>query len=580
MNVCSRPRQRSFALLWSVVDVPLARAAVIDWSTLIVGSADVNAVTGVDGRYRYLSPACEQLFGWTTQQLEGCHEDELADPDDRATLASRRAELAAHPGQPAMCSYRFRCKDGSFRWVEANSQQLTAEAGGPMVVTALRDITDRQRLNQMLQRQASTDPLTGVANRTVLLDRLQQGLQRLDRQPGVVVVLGLDLDRFKVINDSLGHAVGDAVLLKLAERLQRHLRPTDTLARLGGDEFVIVVEGLSEEKEVADLVNRIIESAREPFLLDGQPLECTLSVGVASTSDSQHDVHELLREADLALYRAKDRGRDRAEYFGHELRTKAVSRLMTERMLRRALDEDRLVVEYQPIIGLPGQSVVGVEALVRVKDERSGLIYPETFLDVAEDTGLLFAIDERVMAEAIGRAGAWAADPERPTLTVAINVTARHLADVGFQRSLLATLSAAGVDPHRIQIEVTERMLLEASNSALNGLMALREAGVQIGLDDFGTGYSSLAYLQQFPLDFLKIDRSFVRTLAESPASLAIVAAIIRVAQVLHLTVVAEGVEAPEQLEALQSLGCDRIQGFLFSPSLNPRELDAYVAAH
>ena len=553
------------------------QAAEVDWPALILRSADVNAVTGLDGTYRYVSPACEGLFGWTAGQLEGRHEDDFADPDDRATLAGRRTQLLEHPREPTTCSYRFRCQDRSYRWVEANSRRVEAEGGESLVVNSLRDITDRQRLNLVLQRQASTDPLTGVANRTVLLDRLQQGLQRLDRLPGQLAVLGLDLDRFKVINDSLGHAVGDAVLLKLAERLQRHLRPTDTLARLGGDEFVIVAEGLGGKEEITDLVNRIIESAREPFVLDGQPLECTLSVGVASTTDSRSDLHELLREADLALYRAKDRGRDRAEYFGDELRTKAVSRLTTERMLRRALEEDRLVVEYQPVIGLAEHRVVGAEALVRIHDEARGLIYPDEFIDVAEETGLMLAIDEHVTAHAIELASRWT-EQGAAHCSVSVNVTARHLADVGFQAALLAALTAAHINPHRLQIEVTERILMEASNSALNGLLLLREAGVQVGLDDFGTGYSSLAYLQQFPLDFLKIDSSFVRTLVQSATSRAIVAAVIGVAKVLELDVVAEGVETQGELEVLASLGCDRVQGFLFAPSLSADDLSAFVS--
>ena len=574
------------AVVWSPMPFPEAYAALGDrrrrdgeWASLLLASADVHVVTDLDGVYQYVSTACRRMFGWRADELEGRHEKDFLDPDDREALLAARVQLMVGTGEPVLSSYRFRCRDDSYRWVEANSQLTASETGVVVVVSALRDITDRQRLNLALQQQASTDPLTGVANRTVLLDRLQQGLQRLDRQPGVLVLLGLDLDRFKVINDSLGHAVGDTVLLNLAERLQRHLRPTDTLARLGGDEFVIVAEGLADESEIGELVDRIVEAGREPFLLEGQPLECTLSIGVTSTADPQHDLHELLREADLALYRAKDLGRDRAEYFDHQLRTRADTRRATERMLRRAVHEGRLEVQYQPIIALPGGAVVGVEALIRVRDDTQRLILPEEFLEVAEETGLMFAIDEVVRTDAIGHAQAWAARSGAAGFAVAINVTARHLADVGFQRSLIATLAPAGLEPRQLQIEVTERLLLEASNSAMHGLVALRQAGVQIGLDDFGTGYSSLAYLQQFPLDFLKIDRSFVANLDTSTVSLAIVSAIISVARVLHLTVVAEGVETPRQLEILQSLDCDRAQGFLFSASLSPPALDAYLAS-
>jgi EAL domain-containing protein (putative c-di-GMP-specific phosphodiesterase class I) len=286
-----------------------------------------------------------------------------------------------------------------------------------------------------------------------------------------------------------------------------------------------------------------------------------------------------LRQADLALYRAKENGRDRAEYFEGQVRAKAISQLTTERMLRRAIDERRLVVEYQPIIALVDRSVVGVEALVRVDNEACGLVYPPDFLGVAERTGLLVEIDELVMADAIHRASAWSR-VNGGTVDIAVNLTARHLSNFGFHCSLLAALAAADIDPHRLQVEVTEQVLMEASSSAIAGLLALREAGVQVGLDHFGAGYSSLAYLQRFPLDFLKIDKSIVDELPFSPASRAIVAGIIAVACVLTLSVVAEGVETSQQLRVLEALGCERIQGFLFSRSLAPSGIDAYLETH
>ena len=271
------------------------------------------------------------------------------------------------------------------------------------------------------------------------MDRLRQGLRRMERGNGVLAVLYVDLDRFKVVNDSLGHRMGDAILLKMAERLMHHIRPADTLARLGGDEFVIVAENMVDEHAAKELAKRIIEAGREPFRVGMEEFVCTLSVGVASTADSQRAAEDLLREADLALYRAKDRGRDRAEVFDEELQTKAVGRLVIERMLRRALDEGGLVVEYQPIIDLCTGALVGSEALVRMRDPNtSGLLQPESFLDVAEETGLLIAMDERVLADAIKQVSGWRIRLAGTQFAeVAINVTARHLADVGFQRSVV-----------------------------------------------------------------------------------------------------------------------------------------------
>jgi EAL domain-containing protein (putative c-di-GMP-specific phosphodiesterase class I) len=305
-----------------------------------------------------------------------------------------------------------------------------------------------------------------------------------------------------------------------------------------------------------------------------------VSVGISCTRDSQRSAGDLLGEADLALYRAKDQGRDRAELFGEELRTKAVGRLATERMLRRALADRTLVVEYQPIVDLRSERVVAAEALIRIKDPDNGLLTPQSFLEVAEETGLLIKMDEQVLADAVQQISAWHSRlPESEFVEVAINVTARHLADTGFQRSIIGHLDYHGVPHGNLQVEVTERVLLEASNSAMTGLRALREAGVQVGLDDFGTGYSSLSYLRQFPLDFVKIDRSFICDLERATDQRAIVAAIIDLSHALNLTVIAEGIETEVQLGILEALECDRGQGFLFARSVPPDALDEVVTA-
>ena len=530
------------------------------------GSPDLQAVTTVDGVYRFVSLAGRVLFGWEPDDLVGQSQGAFTHPDDVGLVEETRRGMSADPGCVSTSVFRFRCANGTYRWTEAVSQLVDAP-DGPLIVSSVRDIGDRKESELDLRHQASTDPLTGVANRTVFMDRLHQALLRLDRREALVAVLFLDIDRFKLINDSVGHLAGDAVLLQMAERLTSFLRPQDTLARLGGDEFAVLVEDMSRPEEAEALGGRIIEAGRTPFHVGEERFICTTSVGIAVASDAQYSAEGLLQEADLALYRAKDRGRDRAEVFDEDLRTRAVGRLGTERMLRRAIDEKRLCLDYQPIIDLDSGDTVAVEALVRVWDpDQQHLIEAESFIEVAEETGLLAQMDDWVLGQAVVQATAWREMFAGTAFAdVAINVTARHLADAGFAQSVIDDLAGHGLPAGALQVEVTERVLMEASNSAMSGLKVLRDAGVKVGLDDFGTGYSSLSYLRLFPLDFVKIDRSFIQELALGVTERAIVASIIDLSHALGMAVVAEGVETQAQVDRLVTLGCDRAQGFLFA---------------
>jgi diguanylate cyclase (GGDEF)-like protein/PAS domain S-box-containing protein len=531
-------------------------------------SADMHTVTSVSGLYRFVSRASLALFGWEPGELVGKPQEAFVHPDDSALVAASLSQVIADPTRVVRTVCRMRCADGSFRWAESLASASEQPDGEILVLSTLRDIGDRAQSDVDLHRQATTDPLTGVANRTVFMDRLQQALRRLDRQSGLVAVLFLDLDRFKLINDTVGHLLGDAVLLEIAERLRNSLRPSDTLARLGGDEFAIVVEGLSTVEEVVALASRVIEAGREPFVIGDERLTCTTSVGIAVTADSRSSADGLLREADLALYRAKDRGRDRTELFDEDLRTRAVGRLGTERMLRRAIDEHRLRVEYQPIVDLQTGRTVAAEALVRVWDpDQPRLVVAGSFIEVAEETGLLATIDDWVLSAALQQAQRWSHLFTGTAFTdVSINVTARHLAYSGFARKVIDELTIHGLPTSALQIEVTERMLMETSNSAMTSLRLLRDAGVKVGLDDFGTGYSSLSYLRTFPIDFVKIDRSFIAEVLRGDPEAAIVAAVIDLAHALGIAVVAEGVETAPQAELLIALGCDRAQGLYFAP--------------
>ena len=547
------------------------------YETLVGEAADVSVVSTFDGQYRYASPSCERVFGWQPTDLEGHHEDDLVHPDDRQLLHTARRDLAAG-GTDVTMTYRLLCADGSYRWTEATARVADA-AGERLVVSTLRDITGRHQHALALQHRALTDPLTGVANRTVLMDRLHQALRRLDRGEGMLAVLYLDLDRFKVINDSLGHRVGDAVLLNLAERLTQHLRSSDTLARLGGDEFVIVAEDMAEQS-VGALGDRIIEAGRQPFRVGDVDFACTLSVGIAATRDTRRSAEDLLHDADLALYRAKDRGRDRIEVFDEVLRSDALDRRGIERLLRHAIDDGRVVVEYQPIVDAHTGSPVGAEALVRISDLDDRLLLPPSFLEVAQHTGLLAKLDATVLEDAIWQAARWHQRfPRTQFSQVAVNVTARHLAETGLHTTLLETLDGHGVPPDYLVLEVSEQVLMEASNSAMTTLRQLRDAGVRVALDDFGTGYTSLSYLRQFPLDFVKIDRSYIAELVRDERQRALVDAVINLAHAFDLTVVVEGVESADQLDVLRALDCDHAQGFLFARSSSPDAIDELLEA-
>ncbi len=542
------------------------------------GSPDLHTVTTIEGVFRFVSPASLAMFGWTPADLTGRHQDAFIHPDDVILVEEARHDASQNPTGSSTTVYRFRCASGSYRWTEAMSRRVDADEE-VLVVSAVRDIGDRKKSELALERQATTDALTGIANRAVFMDRLEQALRRLERRSGLVAVLFLDLDRFKLINDSVGHLVGDAVLLSMAERLRSFLRSQDTLARWGGDEFAVVVEGLSSQEEAMALGRRITGAGRAPFVVGEEQFICTTSIGIAVTSDAQHSAEGLLQEADMALYRAKDRGRDRAEMFDEDLRTRAIGRLGTERMLRRAIQEKRLRVSYQPIVDLRSGRTVAAEALVRVFDpDLPTLVTAETFIGVAEETGLLAEMDDWVLGQTIAQATIWDKMFGGYGFTdISINVTARHLADAGFAQSILDDLADHNLSTSALQVEVTERVLMEASNSAMTGLKLLRGAGVKVGLDDFGTGYSSLSYLRQFPLDFVKIDRSFIHKLVLGSTEKAIVASIIDLSHALGMGVVAEGLEAQSQLDELVELGCDRAQGFLLAPAGPPELIEERV---
>ena len=558
------------------VEETIEPAALLE---LIEGSApDLITLCTVRGFYIHVSDVAGSMLGWQPAEMLGRSVDDFVHPDDRAASKLARAAALRSPDR-VVTEQRMRLREGGHLWTEVAMRQVAdpRQPDHTALIASIRDIAGRKLVEARLERLAMTDPLTGVANRTVLIDRLTHALQRLERHGRVLAVIYLDLDRFKVINDSLGHKLGDQLLTRVADRAVKVIRPEDTLARFGGDEFVIVAEDLSDLSQATGLAERVRTAMAEPFDLSGESVVCTVSAGVATASaESGQNAQGLLQEADLALYRAKNRGRNRVEVFDEDLRTTAVGRLGVERMLRRAIHDDRLRVHYQPIIDLRTGRTTGAEALVRIEAERD-LILPGEFIAVAEETGLLVTIDEWMLRQVVAQAAAWMNECGEDFEGVSLNITARHLAGSRFASVLHDMLANQGLSARTLSVEVTERVLMEASSSAIDGLRTVRALGVGVGLDDFGTGYSSLAYLRQCPLDFVKIDGSFVAELGGKSEEVAIVNAIIGLAHALHLKVIAEGVETEEQRRILTGLGCDRAQGFLFSPAVPAASITEFI---
>ncbi|BEP13106.1 hypothetical protein acdb102_14170 [Acidothermaceae bacterium B102] len=531
---------------------------------LAENSSDVISHSGPDGTLLYVSPSYERVFGLEPDHRLGGAMGADAHPDDLAAI--RETWKAVISGTPTRVTFRGRRGDGSWVWLESVSEPMRdAETGAIVgVQTATRDITERRAAEAELERMALSDALTGLANRTLLTDRLHQAQQRLRRDPGHVALLMLDLDRFKLVNDTLGHSVGDALLIEVARRLQRCARPTDTVSRLGGDEFILLLDRLSDFAHAEQIAERILEALRAPMVLANlEPMEIRGSIGIAVSSDPDHPADSLYREADLALYRAKDQGRDRYSLFDAGLRRKVIAQVKAERQLRRALAEDRLHLFYQPIIRLADDQVSGSEALVRLQDpDSTELVLPGAFIEAAEESGLIADLDQWVLGRAIEHLAA-IGTVDGLGGTVAINVSPRSMVDSRFADRVAEALATRQIDPRRLLIEVTERTLMDTSGSAVRSLNLLRELGVRVGLDDFGTGYSSLGYLQQLPLDFLKIDRSFIGSLADSSRARATVEALTVLAHAHGLSVTAEGVETELQLTAVREIGCDYAQGYL-----------------
>jgi diguanylate cyclase (GGDEF)-like protein/PAS domain S-box-containing protein len=548
------------------------------WRALLLNSTDAITVLGEGGTVLYTSPSTERLLGYAPDTITNMAVFELVHPDDLERAAAILLELLEQDkGGSDAIEMRVRHADGTYRWIEAVANNLLDHPAVGGIVVNVRDVTERKRAQEELARQALRDSLTGLANRALLVDRLASALSRSERTGKLTGVLFLDLDHFKLVNDSLGHALGDQLLIALAERLDRFLRKGDTAARLGGDEFVLCCDGLESYEAAADIADRVADVLGEPVVLDGHDLSVTVSVGITCACDESRKPEELLRDADLAMYRAKDRGRARSEVFLPSMHTRARERLEQQLDVRRALTAGQFRMTYQPVIRLSNGELAGAEALVRWAHPRRGLVLPCEFIPAAEETGLIEPLGTWVLAQSIAEAAAWNRESAIP-LGVSVNLSARQIAGGQLPDLIGTALEVNGLDARRLCLEITESLLVEEPEEVTTVLKELAAMGIRIAIDDFGTGYSSLAYLKRFPVEIIKIDQSFISGIEFEGENRAIVAAIIGLASSLGLKVIAEGVETAEQLDVVRELGCDIAQGFYISHPVPPEAFEDLVA--
>jgi diguanylate cyclase (GGDEF)-like protein/PAS domain S-box-containing protein len=451
-------------------------------------------------------------------------------------------------------------------------------AGMQLFIVVVRDITERKRAEERLVYLANYDELTGLPNRTLFRDRLHQAVAHAKRENRLVAVIFFDLDHFKKINDTLGHHVGDQLLVGAAARLTSSVRELDTVARLGGDEFMVILESIKHVDEVTDIVTNLLEALEKPFMLEGQEAFIAASAGIAIYPYDDVDINNLVKNADTAMFRAKEQGGNTYQYFKSDMNTKAVERLKLESAMRHALERDEFELYYQPRVDLRTGAVCGMEALLRWNNPQLGAVPPLTFIPLLEETGLIVPVGDWVLRTACEQTRIWH-DAGYRNLKVSVNLSARQFRQKDLVNRFRTLWEASGLNSAYLELEITEGLLVENVDTVVDILSALYAHGVHISIDDFGTGYSSLSYLKRFPIHALKIDRSFVRDIIDDPDDAAITAAIVALARSLRLNVVAEGVETKSQLDYLTSLSCDEVQGFYFSKPLPAAEFEAFMDA-
>lgn len=526
------------------------------------------------GRFIYLNPAGEALLGVSRHAVKGKPALDWVHPADRELAAGRMSLLGDEPSGARTETIRLRAAGGAMRWVEDTVTYIDY-AGRPALMGVAIDVTARKEAEARLAHQAFHDPLTDLPNRALFMERLDRSLRNCQRNPQVsFAVLFMDLDRFKLVNDSLGHQVGDQLLKEIGRRLSLCLRACDTVARFGGDEFVVLLSDLSRPREANVVIERLRRSLAEPFLLQGHRVYTTTSMGVVFGSHHYQDCGEVIRDSDIAMYRAKTLGRDRFEVFDARMHQQAKELLQMENDLRRALERHEFRLRYQPIVSLADQRLVSMEALVCWEHPARGILDAGEFIPLAEETGLIVPIGSWVMRTACRQLAQWRVQfSGLEDLTVCVNISARQLLQPDLVEQVRDCLKSAGLEPSCLRMEIAESALLRNPDVAGAALRRLKELGVQAAVDDFGTGYSSLGYLHGLPVDSLKVDRSFVGDLDTDSGRGAVVRSVLALARSMGLDVVADGVENSDQAEQLCTWECAYAQGQLFSDPLTPEQV-------
>jgi len=556
-------------------------------------AADMIAVVDRNGRRLYNSPAYEKMLGYGADELAATSAIEQIHPDDRARVLEA-AEKAHLTGRGEQLEYRIRHKNGTWRVLESTSSAIPGKNGeteGLVIVN--RDITERKRAEALLEHHAFHDQLTNLPNRALLLDRLQRAIAvSLRHKDFRFAVLFIDIDEFRVFNDSLGHSAGDDLLIQVAQRLAACLRGADTiarprlgkngettvgdstLARPGGDEFVVLAEELRDPSDGIRMAERIRERLAVPFSLNNQEIVLSASIGIVFSSSTTTQASDVLRDAEIAMYRAKSAGKACCEVFDNAMQTQAVKRLALETELRKALELNEFRVHYQPLVSLQSGQIVGFEALSRWQRPQ-GLVMPGEFIKVADEIGLTLPINRQLLREGCLQVLRWRTQfPSQPPLSISANITAKQFAQADLAEQIGQILKETGIDPACVDLEITENIAMADAERSAVVLSQLKALGVRLSIDDFGTGYSSLSRLQEFPVDVLKVDRSFVSRMQSDDETHEIVRIIVMLAHSLGLKVVAEGIEQNEEVDELQQLGCELGQGYLFSKPVDVASIE------
>ena len=547
-------------------------AQVNKLSSVMEQTADIIIVTDTEGNIEYVNPSFEKITGYTYNEAVNSSPHIL-------TSGQHKPEFYKHmwdtinAGKSYSNIFINRRKDGSLYYEEKTITPIKDTSGEiTHFVATGKDISERIEVHEHLQHVAHHDALTDLPNRNLFLDRLQQSLNRARWHERLVAVMFMDLDRFKIINDTLGHNVGDQLLLQMSQRLGRTVRDGDTVARFGGDEFAILLDDIDSDSHISSLAQKLLDTLATPFKINKQELYVTASIGISIFPNDGEDSETILRNADVAMYRAKDLGKNNYQFYSDDLSARIFERLTLETHLRHALERDEFVLYYQPQIDTRTKMISGVEALLRWQHPELGLVTPNNIIPLLEETGLIEQVGQWVLETACRQSRAWH-DAGWSYLHMSVNISSRQFNNTDFISSVHEIINLTAINPEFLELELTESMLMRNASSTVNALHSLSGRGVRFAIDDFGTGYSSLTYLRRFPIDTIKIDRSFIRDVTDNPDDAAIASAIIMMAQSLSLNVVAEGVENQEQLDFLSSRNCHYLQGNYFNRPLPADEI-------